>query len=419
MKSNPIKILYVHYGDNGIRGSEICLLNLLATIDKSRFVPLLWCNSSLLAEQVKAMGIDVIESPFSLLLGWQAPRYDIASSLNLVKQGVAIIKQHQVNLIHCNSAAPCQWMSIAALRTQTKLLTHLHAPYPLRDRLTLGLYSADKVISVNSTIQEQLKNDGTPKERLQVIPNGLDIDKLSNQQTLPIRKRLGISKEEILLSTVNYLNHAKGADNCIKMLGKLHKEHSIKAHLMVIGDGPDLKNLMTLANDLHVKEYVHFMGNSDDVQSLIQENSDYYVCGSREESFGLAIAEAAIARLAIVAPNVGGIPMIIKHGITGMLYESEDIDTFAKYVALLINEESLRESLIQGAWQHVNEKFDLSTYSKQFEQCYQELYKRPNKAQFKLGLGPFAKVISIQCKYLTSFYKNKIRVSNFLSSVAK
>ncbi|WP_280205794.1 hypothetical protein [Aeromonas veronii] len=53
---NATPVLLVHYGEDWIRGSERCLLDLLAHLDRSRFTPLLWCNSPTLAAEAAPSG---------------------------------------------------------------------------------------------------------------------------------------------------------------------------------------------------------------------------------------------------------------------------------------------------------------------------------------------------------------------------
>ncbi|MGL5975051.1 MAG: glycosyltransferase family 4 protein, partial [Aeromonas sobria] len=83
---SAIPILLVHYGENWIRGSERCLLDLLAHLDRDRFTPLLWCNSQRLADEAALLGVKALAEPFSLLLGWQAPRFDVAAYRQLQRR---------------------------------------------------------------------------------------------------------------------------------------------------------------------------------------------------------------------------------------------------------------------------------------------------------------------------------------------
>ena len=67
------RVLYVHYGDNWIRGSEIVLLDLLKLAKENNYAPVLWCNSDILAEKAMGLGIEVIQDNFVCLAYWTLP----------------------------------------------------------------------------------------------------------------------------------------------------------------------------------------------------------------------------------------------------------------------------------------------------------------------------------------------------------
>ena len=61
------RVLYVHYGDNWLRGSEIVLLDLLKSAKDNHYAPVLWCNSEVLAKKATDLGVEVIIDNFVCL----------------------------------------------------------------------------------------------------------------------------------------------------------------------------------------------------------------------------------------------------------------------------------------------------------------------------------------------------------------
>ncbi|WP_159083988.1 glycosyltransferase family 4 protein [Saccharobesus litoralis] len=399
MPANPAKILFVHYGEQVYRGSEVCLINLIANLDRNCFEPVLWCNSPEIAAVGKSHNIEVIRSDFSLLLGWQAPRFNVKAFWQQVRQGQQIIKQHNIDLVHCNSAAPTQWMVAACRLTDIPLLSHLHSSYPLRDRITLGLHAANKVVCVNNEIKKQLTDDGMPDERISVIANGLDMDKLQRIFPIDVRQQLKLQYDDILLASTGYLTPVKGMDLCIEAVAELEHVHNIKAHLMLIGDGPEWDNLVTLATKLGVKDRVHLMDSSDLVTSMLWDNADIYLSGSRQEAFGLAIAEAGVANIPVVAPQVGGVPMIVKHEKTGLLYPAQNVKAMATQVARLVENTQLRHHLARALKQHVADNFTIDHYTQHFASTYRQLIRQQQQNKLKhdwsISLTPFKRLASI------------------------
>ncbi|HJU65024.1 MAG TPA: hypothetical protein VJ596_05070, partial [Gemmatimonadaceae bacterium] len=70
-------VLFTHFGEEWIRGSERCLLDLLTHIDRRQFAPIVWCNAEKLAEEVRKLGLPVHLGTFHLLLDWTPPRFDV------------------------------------------------------------------------------------------------------------------------------------------------------------------------------------------------------------------------------------------------------------------------------------------------------------------------------------------------------
>ena len=91
-KEVKLKVLYVHYGDNWIRGSEIVLLDLLKSAKENNYAPLLWCNSDDLAAKATDLGIEVIQDNF-VCLGYRIlPRLDYLQFFKLLFKAKKIIK---------------------------------------------------------------------------------------------------------------------------------------------------------------------------------------------------------------------------------------------------------------------------------------------------------------------------------------
>jgi len=113
MKANSIHpniqqtLLFTHYGDNWIRGSERCLIDLLKHLNRDRFKPIVFCNSSIFSDELHALTITVYQADFPLsVTAFQ--RFALRDLYRLYKQAIQIIDKHQVKLIHANSGSPTQ-----------------------------------------------------------------------------------------------------------------------------------------------------------------------------------------------------------------------------------------------------------------------------------------------------------------------
>ncbi|MFC1747540.1 glycosyltransferase family 4 protein [Pseudomonadota bacterium] len=366
----PQVVLFVHYGSEWIRGSERCLLDLLTHLDRKRFQPVVWCNAQTMADEVEKLGVDVCVDKFPLLLGWDAPRFDVSGFVRLVKKALRLVRQHNVQLLHANSGGPCQWLGLVSRFTGIPLLAHLHSRYLLRERCSLGIHQASYLIGVSQPVLRGPTADGMPKERMQVIHNGIDFKRMDQQLPIDCRQLVGAKTDELLMATTGSLIHRKGVD---LLLGAMQMLKGSAVRLAIIGDGDERPALERMALELGVNERVVFLGERADVAGLLRGGVDLFVSAAREEVFGLVLAEAASAGLPVIAPRVGGIPEVVDEGVTGELVAPESPEALSHAIKTLAANKQQRHEMGRAGRERVERLFSAERYVDQFQSCYEQL----------------------------------------------
>jgi len=136
------------------------------------------------------------------------------------------------------------------------------------------------------------------------------------------------------LIAVGRLTKLKRFDHAIRVLDELLRSN-MRATLDIVGDGPELNNLIQLANDLGVGEYVNFLGHRDDVPRLLAEHG-ILLMNSKSEGQGLVLLEAQYQRCIPVAYDVPFGPASIITGKNGVLVPDGDVRRMADEVGKLI-----------------------------------------------------------------------------------
>ncbi|GEM75410.1 glycosyltransferase [Vibrio sagamiensis] len=363
----PKRIFYVHYGDNWIRGSEIVLLDLLTNLDRDRFEPIVWSNCQPLLSRCKDLEICTYYSPFDLVGGWRSPRWNIGGWNNLFRRGSEIIKEHKIDLVHVNSGGPCQWMCLAARINRTPLLAHLHCHYILRDRFSLGLHLTPRLLCVSKDISKEILKDGYPPEHIHIVYNGVSLDQ--NAQPIDIKSLLGIPSKAFTFLSVGSLIKRKGFDRLIQAI-RMHNYHQNNPHLVIIGEGEDHLKLQQLAMDLKINDRIHFVGAQDNVDNWMLGNAEAFISGSYEEAFGLALGEAALAKLPIVAPITGGIPELFQHKHSAVLYKNTGMAGLLNAIQLIIQDSSLRNKVADNAFNFASQHLTVEGNARVIESIY-------------------------------------------------
>lgn len=126
--------------------------------------------------------------------------------------------------------------------------------------------------------------------------------------------------------------------------------------LRLIGDGPMRGSVEELAYELRIHDRVDFLGDRDDVPSLLA-SSDVFVLASKFEMFPISVLEAMRAGLPVIASDVGGVGEAIVHGETGFLVPSGSAPALAQALTQMLSNVDLRLRFGRAARQRFIERF--------------------------------------------------------------
>ncbi len=363
-------ILLTHYGDNWIRGSERCLLDLIANIDRKKFRIVLWCNSQILGKAASAFKIKVITTDFTRLFNNTAV-FRISDYFRIANIGEHIIDKYDVKLVHANSAAPSLWLNGICREKKIPLISHLHSSYTLKDRIIFGLHKATITVGVSGAVLHGLAKDGIPTSKLKIIRNGLDVKQLLAQQKINIRKQLNLKERDYLVATTASLIHRKGIDLAISAIIKIRKR-GIPIHFLVLGEGPVRSELEKIIRDNNASDFVHLYGESDNIVGILRGGVNLFISTTKEESFGLSIAEASLSSLPVVAPNIGEIPTIVKNNLSGKLYPRHNERYLIESIVDIYKNRVNSRNMGTCGFRHIISHYDIRKYINEFENLYSD-----------------------------------------------
>ncbi len=390
----PTPVLFTHYGDPWIRGSEQLLLDLLAHLDPAQVRPIVWCNQVEMADAARALGITTYRSDFEIYFDYEAPRFRLRRYRALMREARGLVRRHQIRVLHSNSAGPCQWLAPVARAARLPLLAHLHTGYLRRSRYVFLLHQASLVVGVSRQVIEPFLNEGMAAAKTQVIYNGIDFSRLQPKTCDDLRRQLSIPDGATIVCAIGSLIRRKGQDILLRAFSLLGPARNI--HLLIVGDGPERANLERLVAELGLQPRVQFLGYSNDVGGICAA-SDIMALASRMDSFGLVLAEAGYLGLPVLATAVGGIPEVIEHGATGLLVPPEHPQALAAALARLIDDRDYRERLGCAGKKRAKALFSVERMAADFHQTYDRLDRMPRNQLGWVGaaaaLKPYLRLI--------------------------
>ncbi len=224
----------------------------------------------------------------------------------------------------------------------------------------LAIYNkADKIIAVSTELSDDLKRQYTiPKERLIVIPNGVDIIKFKPISSDVLKRNLNIIDEKLIVS-VGRIDEQKGFQLLIKALPEILKKFNVK--LIIVGTGPYLRSLKSMAEKRGLQDRVVFVSRvSDEDLPKYYNLADVFAFPTlREESFGIVNIEAMACGKPVISSRIGGIPMVIDSGRDGILIEPGNLDELTKNILYLLGDEEFAKMLGIKAREKVVREFSL------------------------------------------------------------
>jgi glycosyltransferase involved in cell wall biosynthesis len=253
---------------------------------------------------------------------------------------------------------------LALLAPGVRVVAHEHLPTPeatqfqrLHKRLASRRLAAHVAVGERAArITEEIV--GLPTGSVRTIHNGVPATSVRPRtRTLP----------GPVVGALSRIAYQKGFDVLVRALGSIDG-----ATAMIVGDGPERAHLEALARELGVSERLLIAGWQEDARSYLS-TFDVYCLPSRFEGFPLAVVEAMLAGLPIVATDVGSVSEAIRDGETGLLVPSESADDLAGAVRRLLEDGELAQRLGERAREVAAERFTAERMARAFEELYDEI----------------------------------------------
>ncbi len=303
--------------------------------------------------------------------------YDLALATRMAE----VTELYDLDILHVHYAIP---HSVSALLAQQMLaergrklpfVTTLHGTDitlvgsdPSYKPITrFGIERSDGVTAISDYLKEVTISEIGVKNHIEVISNFVNCDIYKRtEKDVAERSNFAAPGERILVHLSNF-RPVKRIMDVIEVFDRVRKE--VPARLLLIGDGPDRSKAEWLTVQKGIHDKVNFLGKLDRVIGKLAI-SDVMLLPSEMESFGLAALEAMACEVVPIASNVGGLPEVIEHGVSGFLEPVGDVDAMAAdAIALLKNEEALR-TMGAAARKRAHSRFCANDVVKKYEEFY-------------------------------------------------
>ncbi len=310
-----VRVLFV-VGNFVAAGAERHLLELWRRLDRARFEVEIACfrREGQFAGEVAALGWPVRE------LGVGRRIYGVSGVRGLLRL-LGHTLRFRPDVIHGYLFGPNLFAVLAgrlggvrAVVVAKRNLDAFETPRQVRVQRFTHRH-ATFVTAVSEAVAESVVALGVPRERITVIPNGVDVRRFA----VGVRDRtaLGVNGDRPVLGSVGCLAPRKDYGTLLDALLLLARR-GLEPSVALVGGGPERGRLEARAAALGLGNRVRFLGERPDVERLLPA-MDVFVLSSREEGIPNALLEAMAAGRPAVATAVGGTPEVLEDGVTGWL----------------------------------------------------------------------------------------------------
>jgi len=237
--------------------------------------------------------------------------------------------------------------------------------------LAASLSGADRVTVASSTTRDAAVALGCPERSLVVIPNGVAIEEFSPKAEPSVRRRMGLSPEEIVFLLVGGLTSRKRQIDMVEAAGKLPADFG-PLRIVMGGEGGEREAILKRAQELGLSARLVLAGSVPHKEMpAVFRACDVFVQTSVAEGFGNVVLEAGACGKAMVATNTGAVKDLMVDGENALVYEAGDIDALVRAL-VAVRSDALRASLGAKA-RKVAERFSMDARARGFQELYREL----------------------------------------------
>lgn len=218
--------------------------------------------------------------------------------------------------------------------------------------------SSEVIVNSNYMKNEVQRLFGLPYDKINVIPNGVNLQLFSNVNIdYDFRRQYAMDNEKIILY-VGRLVYEKGIQNLIAAMPKiLDRYHDSK--LIICGRGGMIDELREQVKYLGIDNKVYFAGYCDSKKmQKMYKCADVAVFPSTYEPFGIVAIESMLSGTPTIVSDVGGLNEIVEHGVTGMKSYAGNANSIADSVLALLFDPKLCANISQNAIKKVKENYN-------------------------------------------------------------
>jgi L-malate glycosyltransferase len=308
---------------------------------------------------------------------FQYPPYDLALAVRMhqvvIEQGLELLHVHYA-IPHATSA----WIAREMLREQgrdVKVITTLHGTditlvgqeHSFHAITKFSIEKSDRVTAVSQYLKDEtIRAFGCKGHDVQVIHNFVD-PAVYDRSRWGGALRASFTDGPPVLMHISNFREVKRVVDVVRVFARVRA--AMPAKLVMVGDGPDRTDAEEAARELGVHDDVRFLGRIENVAPLLAA-ADLFLLPSESESFGLSALEALASGVPVIASDAGGIPEVVREGVTGFLLPIGDVTAMGDAAIRVLADPDRLATMRNAAAADARARFSLDSVLAEYEALY-------------------------------------------------
>ena len=226
------------------------------------------------------------------------------------------------------------------------------------------------IVTLSSWLTQQVKQSMLNCFPIYHIPNGIDTEAYQPLDPQECRYLLGIPPEKkVLLFVSQSLSDVrKGCKLLLSSLHNLPESLKGKTILLTLGDGGE-----DFAEAVGIPSLHLGYASGDRFKSIAYSAADLFIFPTRADNLPLVLQESMACGTPLVSFKVGGVPDLVRPGVTGYLAEPENPQDFCKGIVQLLEDENLRSRMGENCRAIALEEYPLELQAKRYIELYRQV----------------------------------------------
>jgi len=216
----------------------------------------------------------------------------------------------------------------------------------------------------------RLASWGVSSDKIRVVFDAPDLSAFYPQDASALREQCGFKPDDVVLLYHGIMHQGKGLDQLIRHTAALHSSDP-RVGLIMVGSGPEMDTLKTLAHSLNIANRVYFTGwlktihevgrycNAADINIAMRTGDE-----SNVHIIPGALLHSMACRKVVIGPDLPGIREVLQPGLNGFVFKPDDADSFVSLIRNLILQRGEWPRIAARAEQDIHDRFSVPSAAK-------------------------------------------------------